>query len=402
MAFTGSLAEFFLPKIFQFLEQENKTGLLTIRTFAADLTAVVQLHYIWLHQGRIVAAANSLDEKTLLSMMAQRGWVSEDVALRMAQLCPVNTPIGLCLKFQGLLQAEQLKLLFRIQVVEQISALFELKDGQFEFDDKAILPLTEMTGMSLPATEATLIGLRMLRDWSAMTEKLPDPNYVLSSHSTSQPQLQLDSLEWQVYQLANGTISLQIIADQLGLAVEKVQQIAFRLLMSNIAENTGEEVFLTASPIHANTITENLPQPTVDSSSRTDDTEILPHVVAETIPIEEPIEENLSQPTVDSSSQTDNTQMSPHVVAETMPIEENLSQPTVDSSSQTDNTQMSPHVVAETIPIEEPIEENLPQPTVDSSSQINLRQSFTQKIVGFLRATWSFFQGLCGFQRRKN
>lgn len=281
MAFTGNLAEFPLPKIFQFLEQGNNTGLLTIRILAADLTAVVQVYYIWLYQGRIVAAGDRLDEKGLLSMIAQRGWVSEDVALRMAEICPVNTPIGLCLKFQGLLQAEQLKLLFRTQVVEQVSALFELKDGQFEFDAKATLPLAEMTGMSLPATEATLLGLRTLRDWSALAEKLPDPTSVLSSKNTSQPQPQLDSLEWQVWQLGNGTISLQIIAKQLGLAVEKVQQIAFRLLMSNLAE----EVFLTAATqtnavAETTSVAEDLPQPILDSSSPTDDTQSSPQKLA--------------------------------------------------------------------------------------------------------------------------
>ncbi|WP_017314951.1 DUF4388 domain-containing protein [Mastigocladopsis repens] len=298
MAFTGNLAEFSLPKIFQFLEQGNKTGLLTIRILAADLTAVVQVHYIWLHQGRIVAAADRLDQKGLVSMVAQRGWVSEDVAMGMAQLCPVNTPIGLCLKFQGLLQAEQLKLLFRIQVVEQVSDLFELKDGQFEFDAKATLPLAEMTGMSLPATEATLIGLRTLRDWNALAEKLPDPTSVFSSRNTSQPQLQLDSLEWQVWQLMNSTISLREIATQLGLAVEKVQQIAFRLLMSNLAE----EVCLTvAAPDQAvaetTPIAENLPEP-VDASNQTDDTQVESYAVAETTPIAE----NLPEP-VDASNQ---------------------------------------------------------------------------------------------------
>ncbi|NJR74292.1 MAG: DUF4388 domain-containing protein [Scytonema sp. CRU_2_7] len=268
MKFTGNLAEFSLPEIFQLLEQGNKTGLLTIRTFTADLTTFVQVHHIWLHQGRIVATADCLDEKGLISMIAQRGWVSEEVVLKMAQICPVNTPIGLCLKFEGLLQSEQLKLLFRIQVVEQVSALFDLKDGQFEFDAQANLPLAEMTGISMPATEATLIGLRTLRDWSLFAEKLPELTFILSNKNTSQPQLQLDSVEWQVWQLANGTISLGEIANQLGIAVEEVQQIAFRLLMSHLAEEVSPTAVSGNEVIETTSITENLPEPVVDSSSQ--------------------------------------------------------------------------------------------------------------------------------------
>ncbi|NMG06124.1 DUF4388 domain-containing protein [Brasilonema sp. UFV-L1] len=300
MTFTGNLAEFSLPEIFQLLEQGNNTGLLTIRTFTADLTAVVPVHYIWLYQGRIVAAADCLDEKGLVSMIAQRGWVSEEVALKMAQLCRVNTPIGLCLKFQGLLQAEQLKLLFRTQVVEQVSALFELKNGQFEFDAQANLPLAEMTGISMPATEVTLIGLRTLRDWSMLAEKLPDLTLILSNKNTSQSQLQLDSVEWQVWQLADGTISLGEIANQLGIAIEEVQQIAFRLLMSHLAE----EIFLTAvwenQMIEATSVAENLPKLAVNSPSQSDNTQELTHTVVETTSIAE----SLPDSAVDSPSQT--------------------------------------------------------------------------------------------------
>ncbi|NMG19114.1 DUF4388 domain-containing protein [Brasilonema bromeliae] len=340
MIFTGNLAEFSLPKIFQLLEQGDNTGLLTIRTITADVTGFMPVYYIWLYQGRIVAAADRLDEKGLVSMIAQRGWVSQDVTLRMAKICRVNTPIGLCLKFQGLLQAEQLKLLFRTQVVDQVSALFELKDGQFEFDAEADLPSAEMTGMSLPATEVTLIGLRYakrqasglsLRDWSLLAEQLPELSLILSNKNMTQPQFQLDSLEWQVWQLANGTISLREIANQLGLAVEKVQQIAFQLLMSDLAE----EVFPTA--ILRNEVTE------------------------------------------------------------TTSVAENLPESIVDSSSQTDNTQALTNIVAETTLVAE----NLPTPVIDSSGQTNVSQSFLQKLVGWLRVIRSFFQGLFSFRRNK-
>ncbi|KAB8334437.1 DUF4388 domain-containing protein [Scytonema tolypothrichoides VB-61278] len=304
MIFTGNLAEFSLPKIFQLLDQGDNTGLLTIRTITADVTGFMPVYYIWLYQGRIVAVADRLDEKGLVSMIAQRGWVSEDVILRMAEICRVNTPIGLCLKFQGLLQAEQLKLLFRTQVVEQVCALFELKDGQFKFDAEADLPDSEMTGMSLPATEITLIGLRSLRDWSLLAQQLPELSLILSNKNMTEPQFQLDSLEWQVWQLANGTISLREIANQLGLAVEKVQQIAFQLLMSDLAQ----EVFPTA---------------------------ILRNQVTETTPVAE----NLLESIVDSSSQSDNTQPLNDIVAETTPVAENLPTPVIDSSGQTNVSQ---------------------------------------------------------------
>ena len=248
MAFTGYLAEFSLPEIFQFLEQGHKTGSLSIRTLPNVQTQEVQTYYIWMHQGRIVGAADRSDEKGLVAMIAQRGWVSDRVASKMSTICPANTPIGLCLKTQGLLQADQLKLLFRTQVVGQVSALLELKDGQFEFDAKANLPFAEMTGLSLPATETTLMGLRTLRDWTVLAEKLPDSSAALISMISGKPQLRLDAQEWQVWEFTNGTVTLKQIANQLGLSIEKVQQISFRLIVTNLAE---EIPIIEAAPVPA-------------------------------------------------------------------------------------------------------------------------------------------------------
>jgi hypothetical protein len=144
--------------------------------------------------------------------------------------------LGLCLKSQGLVQAEQLKLLFNSQVLRPVCALFQIKDGQFRFEPISALPLGEMTGLSMSATEVILIGLRALRDWSALAEKLPDPTSGLSGLSTKQPKLQLNAQEWQVWEFANGEVSLEKIANQLNLTVETVLQIAFRLIVVGLAE----------------------------------------------------------------------------------------------------------------------------------------------------------------------
>ena len=258
MTFTGYLAEFSLPEVLQFLEQGHKTGLLTIRTLPTALTQEMQSHYIWLHQGRIMAAADRLDDERLVSMIAQRGWVSEHLASKISQSCPSNTPMGLWLKSQGMLQAEQLKLLFRTQVVGQVSALFELQNGNFDLDPTATSPLVEMTGLSLPATEVTLMGLRTLRDWTALEGKLPDPTSALSSVIGGQPQLRLESAEWQVWELANGSVSLRAIADQLGLPVEKVQQIAFRLIVVNLAAEVPIIAASTPTVAASTSVTDNL------------------------------------------------------------------------------------------------------------------------------------------------
>jgi hypothetical protein len=87
----------------------------------------------------------------------------------------------------------------------------------------------EMTGISLTAQEMSLLGLRMLRDWSSLNAKLPAPESLLQKLSSIQPKLRLDSQETKVWNLALGDLSIATIADRLGISIEKVRQIAFRL-----------------------------------------------------------------------------------------------------------------------------------------------------------------------------
>ncbi len=252
MAITSSLSEFSLPELFQFLDQGSKTGLLTLR-FQLEPNQEPRVRHALIHQGRIVAVTKRLDHQCLLSMICQRGWISPEVIREQVNRCPANIPIGLYLKTQGFLQPEQLRLLFHAQVLQQVCALFRLKDARFKFDSKATLPTTEMTGLSLSATEATLMGLRVLRDWRSLADKLPEPTSALSRVVIGKRHLRLDSLEGRLWQLANGSVPLNAIATQFKQPIEIIQQTAFRLISVGLvaevpmiapsrARNSGDEM----------------------------------------------------------------------------------------------------------------------------------------------------------------
>ncbi len=261
MCVTGYLSDFSLPEIFQFIEKGRKTGLLTLRALS-NSQAKTGKYYIWMHQGRIVAAANRLDHQGLVSLLDGRQWISDRVFDKVVHwCCPINQPLGLYLKNQGVLQAAQLKRLFQIQVLQQVCALFQLKDAEFEFEQNVQIPSREMTGLSVPATEATLVGLRVLKNWNALANKLPDPNGGLVSTMIGKSQYRLDSLEWQVWEYTKGTLSLNAIAEQLRLPVEKVQQVAFRLVTVGLAE----EVLLIRPPA---TQVDQLPAQFIDEAQK--------------------------------------------------------------------------------------------------------------------------------------
>jgi hypothetical protein len=151
MSITGYLTDLSLTEIFQFIEQGQKTGLLTVRNLP-ESSITLSVHYFWAKQGKIVAAAHQLNEQGLIWLIHQYPWVSYRAIAKLAQFCPFNKPLGLYLKSQGALQIEQLEHLFQIQVVQELCVLFQLKDAQFQFDQDIQVPRREMTGLSIPAT----------------------------------------------------------------------------------------------------------------------------------------------------------------------------------------------------------------------------------------------------------
>ncbi len=235
MAVTGRLSEFSIGEIFQLIERGQKTGLLTIRA-ANTPSDILQNFYLWSNQGQIVAAANRLDSKGLATLIHQREWLGEQSRTLLWEAFKSDRSLGLHLKCQGLLSAEQLKLLFYTQVMRQVCAIFRFPDGWFSFESKTDLPLTEMTGLSAVPTDVTLEGLRALKDWRALANKLPDPQSAIKAVHTGKPHLKITSLEWQVWEFANGTEPLTVIAQQLNLPLEKIQQIAFRLILVGLIE----------------------------------------------------------------------------------------------------------------------------------------------------------------------
>jgi hypothetical protein len=266
MTITGNLADFSLPELLQFLDQEKKTGVLYIEFSSAEVKDnPKQTYYIWLHQGRVIAASDQLDQKGLTSLIMQRGWISDRVLSRLMQISSssIITPLGLFLKSQGMLQSEQLKVLFNIQVLRLICVLFQVKNGLFRFDtvETLLLPLSEMTGISMPATEVILMVLRGMRDWKAFAEKLPKHSSHLSSLIVKQPQIQLNAQEWQVWKFVNGNVSLQEIANHLELPVETIQKIAFRLIIVGLAE----ENFMMAATSSACSLPDSKPTVTLAS-----------------------------------------------------------------------------------------------------------------------------------------
>lgn len=236
MCITGSLEDFSLPDIYKLIEEGAQTGLLTVRPSIGSQSSSTSTYYIWFYQGRIVTVANRLNQQGLVSLLVQRQWLDNRRLAQLIQSCPLNQPLGSHLKKCGALDTQQLKLLFQMQVLQPMHSLFQLKQAVFEFSSNVSMPMQEMTGLSLVATEVTLIALRALKNWEALANRLPNPNAGVISTICSHPQRRLNGLEWQVWEYTDGSVSLREIAKHLRISVKQVQRIVFRLISVGLVE----------------------------------------------------------------------------------------------------------------------------------------------------------------------
>jgi Domain of unknown function (DUF4388) len=243
MTLTGYLSEYSLAEVFNFIHQGNRTGLLSISTDIPPIEPPANPHYLWFQNGQIMAVSTGMDGQGLLKAISRRKLVAEEQLEQLrTQLEKIHQPLGLHLKSRDLLTADQIKLLFNSQVIAIACKLFELVNGRFNFDP-CILPYNaEMTGISMPAQEVGLLGLRVLRDWTNLKDKLPDPNYALQRLSLQLPSFRLDSHELMLWKFADGETPLDRLIAPMNLSIESLQQVGFRLITFGLVQEIPVEV----------------------------------------------------------------------------------------------------------------------------------------------------------------
>jgi hypothetical protein len=244
MSLAGYLSEYSLAEIFHFVQEGNKSGLLSIEPERGAIRSLSDTYYLSFQGGRIMSVANSsgADHQGLLKMMQQRRWLTPEKTAELENNTHLlRQPLGTYLKSVNLVNTEQLTLLFNSQVVATTCKLFEIHHGRFKFDPQAPTSYGEMTGLSLNAKEVALLGMRMLKDWSGLSAKLPAPESALQRLSAEPNGVRLDTQEFKVWNLALGEISLVKIAEKLGLESTKVQQIGFRLSSIGLVQEVSAE-----------------------------------------------------------------------------------------------------------------------------------------------------------------
>jgi hypothetical protein len=172
----GYLSEYSLAEIFNFIQVKERTGVLCIKPMyksanhsinTEELAPETLCYFVSCQSGRIVSIFHGLTDENedLLTTIADRQWIPpEQVRELRKSLNGLILPWGLQLKILNVISADRVKLLFNRQVIANISKIFAIEQGKFNFDPQSELNYSRMTGLSLYPRDAILLGLRKLKE----------------------------------------------------------------------------------------------------------------------------------------------------------------------------------------------------------------------------------------------
>jgi hypothetical protein len=268
VALAGRLLEYSLAEVFRFIEEGRKTGLLSIDRGNGLLSSSKHQSYIWFQTGAVVAHASSLNGQELIDLATRSCHLNETISDTLRQQSAyMFKPLGKHLESQGLINSQQLRMLFSEQVLQPIAALFCAGDAAFAFDDTSLPVSSEMTGMSISATEISLQGLRVLRNWEFLQAKLPEPEYGIQRVRAALPAYPLEPEETALWNIADGQRTIIQIARKNNWSLLQTQQLAFRLVAVGLLKEVTLDCSLPAIADSTRVLPANHPQPAAPKST---------------------------------------------------------------------------------------------------------------------------------------
>lgn len=244
MTIRSRLEPFSLPGLFQVIESRNKSGRLMVKTQSPTQTSLSKgIYLVWFENGYVIAVSDRLNYRGLIELIEKLNCLTPAITQKLRTICPPGVPLGVYLTKNKLLSQENLNFAFQMQL-HQLYNLFELESGHFQFDESFELqdklftiPWLEMTGYRIRALQAAIYALRMTKNWQKFQDYLPAPISGLRS-LVKQPGVKLLSLERQIWNLADGNISLNEIAIKNAQSLLTIQVTAMRLILLGLLEET--------------------------------------------------------------------------------------------------------------------------------------------------------------------
>ena len=218
MALAGTLKDFGIADILQLIAQQQKTGVLHLRSKDQE----VKVGFV---DGAIVSAESATRKKRdLFGHMLVRAELITESQLELALETQKRSlqRLGDCLISQGVLTKDQYRRMAQLQFNETLYRLFTWKTGTYEFEQGPVHHDTHDLD-PVRAESVLMEGFRMVDEWPVIRKRIPRYDLVFaqgkslaSEPSANDPSGEFASIgasERRVYSLVNGYRDVRKLID---------------------------------------------------------------------------------------------------------------------------------------------------------------------------------------------
>jgi hypothetical protein len=253
MALEGTIKDFGLPDIFQLIGLQRKTGMLTLKSEAEQVTVAFE-------NGMVVMAESSAKrlEDRLGNVLVKQGKLSKERLEEALQTQKATLQrLGHVLTSNNAITSRDLKEALQVQVSQIVFKVFRWRDGDYHFEPTETVDYDRENFVPMSADFILMEGIRMVDEWPIIEKKIPSFDMVFrpvveSSMVELAPEggegilpagasskIRLGSQEEMIFRRVDGTRTVQAIIDSAGLSEFDTCRILFDLLNRNLISTVG-------------------------------------------------------------------------------------------------------------------------------------------------------------------
>ncbi len=232
MSLKGNLEAFPLSSVLQFLSNDQKTGLLHIKSNKKRVKVII-------NNGAIIYAMGTQKEFRLGSILVNDRIITKEQLEECLHIGKVkNDAIGKVLVEKGYISLQTLKKISNKQVEEILYDLFLWPDGEFEYVDST-LDLNRIVETKLNTMSLILEASRRIDEMSVLKKHISRESLVfqISESIKNKKEIMLNLKEWHILSIINGKKTVKQVIKSSGLD----EFIGYKILYSLVSSGFVEE-----------------------------------------------------------------------------------------------------------------------------------------------------------------
>lgn len=240
MALAGSLTDFGLPDVMEFISQGKKTGVLTVKGTNASGT-------IGFEKGEVVGASFEKESRhrSLTDYLSKSGQIPPEKLAKIASMASsTGRSVEEVLIKGGYLTEEALQETIRFKIQEVVDEIFSWKQGTYSFDPDSKIYTKSKINVTVNTEFLIMESLRRQDEWPKIAESLPQNDVILVKKGEPLPSINLTPDEEKLLSLIDGKITVKELIEKGGLGRFTSAHALYRFTQFGLIEKAPKTILI--------------------------------------------------------------------------------------------------------------------------------------------------------------